>query len=109
MPWIYLAVAICSEVLATSCLRSAEGFSRLLPSVAVIAGYGAAFYFLSLALQVIPTGTAYAVWSGAGIVLVALLAWMFQAQKPDAAALAGMALIIAGVIVIGLFSRTRAS
>lgn len=106
MNYLYLAVAIVAEVVATSALKSSEGFTRLWPSVAVAAGYAVAFYFLSLTLRGIPVGIAYAIWSGAGIVLVSLIAWLVLGQKLDAAAVAGIALIIAGVAVINTFSTS---
>ncbi|HVK98194.1 MAG TPA: SMR family transporter [Dongiaceae bacterium] len=106
--WLFLAVAILSEVIATSALKGSDGFSRLWPSLLVVAGYGIAFYFLSLTLKVIPVGVAYAVWSGVGIVLITLVAWMFMGQKLDPPALAGMALIVAGVVVMNVFSRSVA-
>ena len=102
----FLGIAIVAEVMATSFLKSAEGFTRLWPSVIVIVGYAIAFLCLSLTLRTIPTGIAYAIWSGAGIVLVSAIAWIFMGQKLDAAAIAGMALIIAGVLVINLFSKS---
>lgn len=104
MNWIYLALAIICEVVATSFLKSSEGFTRLVPSVGVIAGYGAAFFFLSLTLKTIPVGIAYAIWSGAGIVLISGIAWIVFQQTLDAPALIGMALIVIGVAVINLFS-----
>jgi small multidrug resistance pump len=104
--YLYLGIAIAAEVLATSFLKSAEGFTRLWPSVIVVIGYAIAFVCLSLTLRTIPTGVAYAIWSGAGIVLVSAIAWLFMGQRLDAPALAGMALIIAGVLVINLFSKT---
>jgi multidrug transporter EmrE-like cation transporter len=103
-----LALAIIGEVIATSALKASAGFTRLGPSVLVIVGYGAAFYFLSLVLNTIPVGVAYAIWAGGGIVLIVLVAWLFYGQVPDAAALAGMGLIIAGVLVINLLSKTSA-
>lgn len=106
MHWIYLAIAIVAEVIATSCLKPSEGFTRLWPSVVVIAGYGMAFFFLSLTLRTVPVGTAYAIWSGAGIVLVTMMAWLAFGQKPNAPAVLGMALIIGGVAVLRLFSNT---
>lgn len=106
--WLFLAIAIVGEVVATSALKSSEGFTRLLPSAMVLAGYGVAFYFLSLALKSIPVGIAYAVWAGLGIVLVAAIAWIFHGQKLDAWALAGMGLIISGVAVLNLLSKTSA-
>ena len=105
-PWIYLAVAIVSEVIATSFLKAAEGFTRFWPSLAVVVGYLLAFYLLSLTLKTIPVGVAYAIWSGVGIVLIALSGWLFLGQSLDAPALTGLTLIIAGVAVINVFSRT---
>ncbi|KAF0811828.1 Multidrug transporter EmrE [Andreprevotia sp. IGB-42] len=104
--WIYLAIAIVAEVIATSALKASAGFSRLIPSSIVIAGYGIAFYFLALTLRTLPVGVAYAVWSGVGIVLVSLVGWVVYKQALDAAAMGGMALIIAGVLVMNLFSRS---
>lgn len=104
MSYFYLALAIVSEVIGTSALKAAEGFSRPLPSLVVIVGYGAAFYFLSLALKVIPVGIAYAIWSGVGVALITLIGWVVFKQRLDAAALAGVALIVAGVVVIQVFS-----
>ncbi len=104
--WIFLAFAIISEVIATSCLKAAEGFTRLWPSLVVIVGYSLAFYLLSLTLRTIPVGVAYAIWSGVGIVLIALSGWLFLGQSLDLPALIGLALIIAGVVVINVFSGT---
>lgn len=104
--WGYLIIAIVAEVIATTALKPSEGFSRLLPSVIVVLGYGVAFYCLALALKHIPVGVAYAVWSGVGVVAVAFLAWLFLGQRLDLPALVGMALIVAGVIVINVFSQT---
>jgi small multidrug resistance pump len=106
MNYAYLFVAILCEVIATSALKAAEGFTRLWPSVVVAVGYGLAFYFLSLTLRTIPVGVAYAVWSGIGIVLIALAGWVLYDQALDAPALVGMTLIVAGVLVINLLSRT---
>lgn len=106
--WLCLALAIVGEVIATSSLKSSEGFSRPLPSILVVAGYGLAFCFLSLALRTIPVGVAYAIWSGIGIVLVSAVAWLVLGQKLDAWALVGMGLIVAGVLVLNLLSGTAA-
>ena len=103
--WWYLAVAIVAEVIATSALKAADGFTRLVPALVVIAGYGIAFYFLSLALRGIPVGIAYAVWSGVGIVLISLIGWLVYGQALDLAAGIGITLIIAGVVVLNVFSR----
>jgi len=106
--WLYLGVAIISEVAGTSALKSAEGFTRPGPSCVVVLGYTTAFYFLSLTLKTIPVGIAYAIWSGAGTALVVLIAWVFMGQKLDAAAGVGILLIIAGVLVLNLFSKAAA-
>lgn len=106
MQWVYLAIAIVSEVVATSALKAAEDFTRLGPSVLVIAGYASAFYFLSLTLRTIPLGVAYAIWAGAGVALVALVGRVLYHQSLDAAALIGIALIISGVVVLNFFSKT---
>ena len=106
--WIYLAIAIAAEVVGTSFLRASEGFTKLVPSLMVVAGYGLAFFFLSLTLEKIPVGVAYAVWSGAGVTLIAAIGWLFLGQKLDAAAILGMGLIVAGVVVLNLFSKAAA-
>ena len=108
MSYLYLAVAIVAEVIATSALKATEGFSRIGPSVLVVAGYATAFYCLSLTLRDMPVGVAYAIWSGVGIVLVTAIAWLWYGQKLDLAALVGLALIIAGVLVINLLSKSVA-
>lgn len=105
MHWIYLTIAIVSEVIATSALKAAEGFTRWVPSLIVVAGYASAFYFLALTLRVIPLGVAYAVWSGAGIVLISLAGWIIYRQSLDLPAVIGIALILAGVVVLNVFSR----
>jgi small multidrug resistance pump len=102
----YLTIAIITEVLATSALKESQGFSRLVPSLAVVAGYGASFYFLSLVLQTIPIGVAYALWAGLGIVLITIVGAVVFGQKMDLAAILGIALIISGVVVLRLFSST---
>lgn len=106
MNWLYLAIAILSEVVATSALKASAGFTRLYPSLLVVGGYALAFYFLSLTLRVIPVGVAYAIWSGVGVVLVCLLGWLVYGQKLDIAAGIGIALIVAGVVVLNAFSTT---
>ena len=104
--WGILLLAIVSETIATAALKSSEGFTRLWPSVLVVVGYGAAFYLLSQTLKVIPVGVAYAIWSGVGIVLITLFGWLVFGQKLDPPALVGMGLIVAGVVVMNVFSRT---
>lgn len=103
--WAYLGIAIIAEVIATSALRAANGFTVLLPSLVVIVGYAVAFYCLSLTLRTLPIGIAYAIWSGLGIVLISLVGWLAYGQRLDLPALAGIALIMAGVVVINVFSR----
>lgn len=104
--YLYLAAAILAEVVATSALKAADGFTRLWPSLLVIAGYAAAFWFLTHVVRTVPVGIAYAVWSGMGVVLVALIAAVVYRQIPDLAAVLGMAMIVGGVVVIQLFSRS---
>jgi len=106
MSYLYLAIAIIAEVIATSTMKASEQFTRLVPSTIVVLGYGCAFYFLSLVLKTIPVGIVYAVWSGLGIVLVAAVAAVAYRQVPDWPCAFGMALIIAGVVVINVFSKT---
>ncbi len=105
--WLYLAAAITSETIATSLLKSSEGFTRLWPSVIVIIGYCCAFFFLSLTLRTIPVGVAYAIWSGVGIVLITLIAWWILDQKIDLPGLIGIGLIVVGIVVLKLFSKTN--
>lgn len=104
--YLQLLIAIVAEVIATSFLKHSDGLSRLAPSAAVLVGYGVAFYFLSLALKTVPVGVAYALWSGAGIVLVSLAGWLLFKQPIDAAGLLGIALIVTGVLVMNVFSKT---
>jgi len=105
MSYLDLSVAIVAEVVGTAALKAARGFTRPAPSLLVVLGYGLAFFFLARALQTIPLGIAYAVWSGAGVVLITLLGrWLYR-QTLDLAALAGMALIVAGVSVLQWTSR----
>ena len=108
MSYLYLAIAIIAEVIATSSLKASAEFTKLWPSVAVILGYGTAFYFMTLALRQIPLGITYAIWSGLGIVLVTVVGAVVYNEKPDVPALIGMGLIIAGVLVINLFSNINA-
>lgn len=105
-PWLLLSVAIVAEVIGTSFLKSSDGFTRLVPSLAVIASYTIAFYFLGLTLRTMPVGIAYAVWAGAGMALIALIGWAVFGQALDAAAIIGISLIVAGVVVLNLFSAT---
>lgn len=106
--WLFLSAAIIAEVAATSSLKASQEFTRLGPSLIVIAGYALAFYLLSLTLRAIPVGVAYAIWSGVGVALVALIAWFVYGQKLDLAGVIGIALIVAGVVVLNLFSKSAA-
>lgn len=106
MTYLFLAIAIAAEVAATTFLKLSDGFTKPLPSMLTVLGYGVSFYFLSIALRSMPTGIAYAIWSGAGIILITLIAWIFQGQKLDAPALGGMGLIMAGVLVMNLLSES---
>lgn len=103
--WLLLGTAIVAEVIGTSALKASEGFTRLLPSVVVVLGYAVAFYCLSLVLKTVPVGIAYAVWSGLGIVLITLVAFVVYGQKIDLPGLIGMGLIVAGVVVLNVFSK----
>ena len=107
-PWLLLAVAIIGEVVATSALKASTGFSRLGPPVMVVLGYGLAFYCLSLILDSIPVGVAYAIWSGLGIVLVTAIAWWLYGQRLDFWGFIGIALIVSGVVVLNLLSKASA-
>ena len=104
---MFLSMAIVAEVIATSSLKASAEFTKFWPSVIVVVGYAIAFYFLSLTLRSIPVGIAYAVWSGLGIVLVSLVGWWLYNQTLDLASIIGMGLIIAGVLVINLFSKVN--
>ena len=106
MAYLYLAIAILAEVIGTSALKASKEFSSLVPSLIVMVGYAVAFYFMTLALRSIPLGITYAVWSGIGIVLIAIAGVFLYKEIPDLPAIIGMGLIISGVVVIHLFSKT---
>jgi small multidrug resistance pump len=106
MAYVYLLIAIIAEVVGTSALKASDGFTKWIPNDIVAIGYGSAFYFLSLVLRSIPVGVTYAIWSGLGIVLISLVGYVYFKQPLDLPAIAGMVLIISGVIVINLFSKT---
>lgn len=107
--WLYLSIAIVAEVIGTSFLKSAEGFTRLVPSVAVVVSYLVAFFFLGLALKTLPVGIAYAIWAGVGVALIALVGYAVFSQPLDIPAILGITLIVTGVAVINLFSKTVAN
>lgn len=104
MPWIYLTFAIAMEVVGTSALKMSDGFTRLAPSLVVVGGYGLSFYLLALALRHIPVGAAYAVWSGMGVVFITMIGRYYFGQRLETPALAGIGLIIVGVILVQVFS-----
>ncbi len=106
MGYIYLTIAILSEVIATGALKASDGFSNTVPSIIVVVGYTVAFYFLSLVLKTVPVGVAYAIWSGMGIVFITILGAVLFKQKLDLAAVIGMLLIVIGVVVINVFSKS---
>lgn len=106
MQWVYLGIAIIAEVIATSALKATDGFTRLWPSLIVVLGYSVAFLFLSFTLRTMPVGIAYAVWAGAGVALITLIAWLLFGQALDGAALLGLGLIVAGVVVLNVFSKS---
>jgi small multidrug resistance pump len=104
--YLFLFAALVLEVVATTALARSASFTRLVPSLIAIFGYAGAFWLLSVPLRVMPTGVVYALWSGLGIVLITAVAWVWQRQILDTAALLGLGLIMAGVLVINLFSTT---
>lgn len=106
MAYLYLTIAIIAEVIATSALKASAEFTKFIPSIIVVVGYCISFYFLTLVLRSIPLGISYAIWSGLGIVLVTLIGIFVYKEIPDGPAIIGMGLIIAGVVVINLFSKT---
>ena len=106
MPYVFLFLAIISEVIGTTALTASNQFTKLGPSVITVVGYGLAFYFFSFSLRAIPLGVAYAIWGGVGVVLVILIGFFYFKQRLDLPALAGIALIVAGVLVMQLFSKT---
>jgi len=108
MQWLYLAIAIVSEVIATSALKATDGFTRWSPILLVIVGYMLAFYLLSLSLRSIDLGVAYAIWSGVGVALIVLVGWVIYRQPLNMASFIGIALIVSGVIVLHLFSKSTA-
>lgn len=104
--YLALGIAIIAEVIATTALKASDSFTRLWPSLVAVAGYGIAFYFLTITLRTVPTGVAYAIWSGLGIVLITIASFVVYRQTVDLPGLLGMALIIAGVVVLNLFSKS---
>ena len=107
MPYVYLAIAIVTEVVATAALRASDGMTRLWPSVIVVVGYVICFIALALCVRRIPIGVAYGIWSGAGLVMITIAGWYLYKQRVDGPALIGMGMIVAGVVVIQVFSKTK--
>lgn len=105
-PWVLLTIAIVAEVIATSSLKLSDGFTRMWPSVVVVAGYGISFYCLSVTMRSIPIGVIYALWSGLGVVLITLVGWLVFKQHLDLPALIGISLIIAGVVIMNVWSKS---
>ena len=108
MPYLYLAIAVAFETIGTSAMQASQQFTRLWPSVLVVVGYAISFYFMALTLRFMPVGIVYALWSGLGIILIALIGHAVFGQKLDLPAIAGLGLIIAGIVVIQLFSNATA-
>ena len=104
--YIYLIVAVAAETIGTTALQASQQFTRLVPSLIVVVAYAAAFYLLSLSLKYMAVGPLYAIWSGLGIVFISIIAWIVFRQPQDWAAILGMAMIIGGIVVIQLFSKT---
>lgn len=106
MHWLYLGVAILFETIGTTALKASDGMTRLAPALLVVLAYAVSFWLLALVLRVIPVGVAYAIWSGLGICLIAAIGWIVFGQRLDAPALLGLGMIIAGIAVINLFSKS---
>jgi small multidrug resistance pump len=106
MPYLYLTLSIVAEVIGTSALKASETFTRLVPSLVTLIAYPVCFFFFALSLRTIPVGIAYAIWSGFGMVLIALVAWVWFKQALDAPALIGLALIVGGVVIVNVFSQS---
>ena len=106
LPYLYLAIAIAFEVIGTSALKASDTFTRLVPSLVTLASYALSFLFFALSLRTIPVGIAYAMWAGLGIVLIALVGWLWFKQPLDGPALIGLALIVGGVVVVNAFSQS---
>ena len=104
MPWLYLILAIAGEVVGTTALKASDGFTRLGPSLLVVVGYAFAFYLLAQVLRTIPLGITYAIWSGVGVAAVTLIGWLVYGQRLDMPAILGISLIVAGVLVLNLWS-----
>jgi small multidrug resistance pump len=107
MTYLYLSIAIVAEIVATTFLKLSDSFTKPVPAVATVLGYAIAFYFLSLTLRVLPTGIAYAIWSGVGVVVISLVGWLYMGQALNTPTVIGLALIVAGVVVVNLYSPVQ--
>lgn len=106
MTYLILFLAIVAEVIATTALKASDSFTKLGPTVVLVVGYGMSFYLLTIVMRSMPTGVTYAIWSGLGIVLISVFGYLFNNEKLDLAACLGMSLIVIGVVVINVFSKT---
>lgn len=106
MTYFILFLAILAEVIATTALKSSDSFTKLGPSIVLVVGYAMSFYLLSIVMRSMPTGVTYAIWAGLGIVLISVFGYLFNNEKLDLAACIGMSLIVIGVVVINVFSKT---
>jgi len=106
LTYTYLIVAIAFEVVGTSALKASDGFSKLWPSIISVTSYGLAIFLLSLTLRTLPTGIAYAIWSGVGIIFISAVGWVWFKQPLDTAAIIGLGMIIAGVVIVNVFSTS---
>lgn len=106
MHYVYLVIAIVAETIGTTALQASEQFSRLWPSILVVVAYGISFFMMALALKFMPVGIVYAIWSGLGIVLIAIIGFLMFGQRLDLPALLGLSLIILGILIIHLFSKS---
>ncbi|MFA8384107.1 MAG: multidrug efflux SMR transporter [Pelagibaca sp.] len=106
MPYLVLMFAVLAETIGTTALQASQQFSRPLPSIIVVVAYGAAFYLLAIALKTFPVGVAYAMWSGMGIVFIAIIGFAVFGQRLDWPAILGIGMIMAGILMINLFSNT---
>lgn len=106
MTYFILFLAIVAEVVATTALKASDSFTKLVPTIVLVVGYSLSFYLLTIVMRTMPTGVTYAIWSGLGVVLISLFGYLFANEKLDLAACIGMSLIVTGVVVINVFSKT---
>ena len=106
MSYLYLCIAIVAEVIATSALKASDGFTQWLPASITVVGYLVAIYFLALTMKTVPVGITYALWSGAGVILISFIGWVYYKQNLDAPALLGLAFMVIGIIIINVFSKS---